>query len=56
MAVARDEISHSPEFDYAIINKDFDEASQDLVAIIRTARLGTVRQLAQHPEIFRIGN
>ena len=56
MAVARDEVSHSPEFDYAIINKDFDEASQDLVAIIRTARLGTVRQLAQHPEIFRIGN
>ena len=56
MAVARDEISHSPEFDYAIINKGFDEASQDLVAIIRTARLGTVRQLAQHPEIFRIGN
>lgn len=56
MTVARDEISHSPEFDYAIINKDFDEASQDLVAIIRTARLGTVRQLAQHPEIFRIGN
>lgn len=56
MAVARDEISHSPEFDYAIINKDFDEASQDLVAIIRTARLGTARQLAQHPEIFRIGN
>ena len=56
MAVARDEISHSPEFDYAIINKDFDEASQDLVAIIRAARLGTARQLAQHPEIFRLGN
>ena len=56
MAVARDEISHSPEFDYAIINKDFDEASQDLLAIIRTARLGTARQLAQHPEIFRLGN
>ncbi len=56
MAVARDEISHSPEFDYAIINKDFDEASQDLVAIIRTARLGTARQLAQHPELFRLGD
>lgn len=56
MAVAREEISHSPEFDYAIINKDFDEASQDLLAIIRAARLGTERQLAQHPEIFRLGN
>lgn len=55
MAVARQEISHSPEFNYAIINKDFDEASQDLLAIIRSARLGTVRQLAQHPELFRLG-
>ncbi len=54
MAVARDEISHAPEFDYAIINKDFDEASRDLVAIIRAARLGTARQLAQHPEIYRL--
>jgi guanylate kinase len=56
MGVARDEISHSPEFDYVIINKDFDEASQDLLAIIRAARLGTARQLAQHPELFRLGN
>jgi guanylate kinase len=56
MAVARDEISHSPEFDYAIINKDFEEASQDLLAIIRAARLGTARQLAQHPELFKLGN
>ncbi|MEO8204240.1 MAG: guanylate kinase [Betaproteobacteria bacterium] len=56
MAVARDEISHSPEFNYAIINKDFDEASQDLLAIIRSARLGTARQLARHPELFRLGN
>ncbi|CAN0121479.1 unnamed protein product [Phaeothamnion confervicola] len=56
MAVARDEISHSPEFDYAIINKDFDEAAKDLVAIIRTARLGAARQIALHPELFRLGN
>ena len=56
MAVAREEISHSPEFDYAIINKDFEEASRDLLAIIRAARLGTARQLAQHPELFTLGN
>ena len=55
VAVARQEISHSPEFNYAIINKDFDEASQDLLAIIRSARLGMDRQLARHPEIFRLG-
>ena len=55
MAVAREEISHSPEFNYAIINKDFDEAAKDLIAIIRSARLGLNRQLARHPEIFRLG-
>ncbi len=56
MAVAREEISHSPEFNYAIINKDFDDAAKDLLAIIRSARLETGRQLAQHPEIFKLGN
>jgi guanylate kinase len=56
MAVAREEISHSPEFNYAIINKDFEEAANDLLAIIRSARLETARQLAQHPEIFKLGN
>jgi guanylate kinase len=36
---AEEEISHAPEFDYAIINKDFDEAKRDLQAIIRVERL-----------------
>ena len=39
MASAEDEISHAPEFNYAIINKDFDEAKRDLQAIIRVERL-----------------
>ena len=39
LASAEDEISHSPEFDYVIINKDFDEAKRDLQAIVRVARL-----------------
>ncbi|HUK04263.1 MAG TPA: guanylate kinase [Burkholderiales bacterium] len=36
---AGEEISHAPEFNYAIMNKDFDEARQDLQAIIRVERL-----------------
>jgi guanylate kinase len=36
---AKDEIHHAGEFDYVIINKDFDEAKRDLSAIIRAARL-----------------
>ena len=43
MASAEEEISHAPEFDYVIINKDFDEAKKDLQAIIRVARLRRAR-------------
>jgi guanylate kinase len=39
MASAEEEISHAPEFDYAIINSNFDEATRDLQAIIRVERL-----------------
>jgi guanylate kinase len=43
---AEEEISHAPEFTYAIINKDFDEARQDLQAIIRVERLKKARNAA----------
>jgi len=39
LANAREELSHAAEFEYAIINADFDAARQDLLAIIRAARL-----------------
>ena len=54
LAAAREEMSHIGEFDYAIINNNFDEAGQDLLAIIRAARLKLQRQLARHPEIFSL--
>jgi guanylate kinase len=43
LASAAEEISHAPEFDYVIINKDFDVARQDLQAIIRVERLRRAR-------------
>jgi guanylate kinase len=43
LASAEEEISHAPEFDYVIINKDFDAAKQDLQAIIRVERLRRAR-------------
>ena len=43
LASAEEEISHAAEFDYAIINKDFNEARQDLQAIIRVERLRKAR-------------
>jgi guanylate kinase len=52
LAAARDEISHAGEFDYVIINKDFDEALADLAAIVRASRLRLARQRQRHPECF----
>jgi len=43
LASAEEEMSHAPEFDYVIINKDFDVARQDLQAIIRVQRLSKAR-------------
>src|SRR6266849_7240192 len=50
---AREEISHVAEFDYVIINKEFEEARRDLAAVVRAARLVLSRQSARHPEIFK---
>lgn len=43
LASADGEMSHAPEFDYVIINKDFDEARRDLQAIVRVERLRKAR-------------
>jgi guanylate kinase len=53
MAVAADEMSHAAEFEYVIINNDFDEARRDLVAVVRASRLVYSRQLERHPGIFK---
>ncbi len=53
LANAREELSHAPEFEYAIINRDFDEARRDLAAIVRAERTRTARQLERQPELFR---
>lgn len=39
LAAAREEISHVGEFDYVIINDQFGDAVQDLVAVVRAQRL-----------------
>jgi len=50
---SREEISHVAEFDYVIINKQFEEARQDLAAIVRAARLKLSSQIARRPEILK---
>ena len=54
VANAREELSHVHEFEYAIINKEFDEARRNLTAVIQAERARTVRVLERHPELFRL--
>jgi len=53
LAVAADEMSHAAEFEYVIINNDFEEARRDLIAVVRASRLVYSRQLARHPGVFK---
>jgi guanylate kinase len=52
LAAARGEISHAGEFDYVIINDDFDRAAQDLITIIRAERLRLPRQLVRYTDLI----
>lgn len=58
MAAARDDISHAAEFEYIIVNDDFDQALLDFLAVVRASRLTVSRQatgLAPLFERFRQG-
>jgi guanylate kinase len=52
IAAARGEISHVGEFDYVIINEEFNRAAQELISIIRAERLRLPRQLARHTDLI----
>lgn len=49
---ARDEMRHADEFDYVIINDDLQRALQDLLAIVRAARLRYSVQSRRHSVLF----
>jgi len=44
MSLARDEISHWPEFDHVVLNDVFDSAVAAVRAVLNAARLATARQ------------
>ena len=52
LAAARDEMGHVTEYDYAIINNEFDRAALDLRSIVRAERLRLARQLSRHGELI----
>jgi guanylate kinase len=51
LVAAREEIGHVGEFDYVIINDDFNQAVQDLVSIVRAHRLRAAAQLEHHSDL-----
>ncbi len=53
LAVAREDISHVSEFDYVIINNDFDVAVDDLLAVFRVRRLKLSQQAARHAHLIQ---
>ena len=52
LKAARGEIGHLEEFDYVIINNNFDDAVDDLTSIVRCARLRMASQTERHSDLI----
>ena len=52
MAQAQSECSHYQEFDYIIVNDDFEQATRDLITIVENQRLKRSQQADKHQELF----
>ena len=53
LAAARDEMSHFGEFDYLIVNEDFETALDELAAIFKASRLRRSAQMLWHDRLIR---
>lgn len=52
LAAAREEMSHYGEFDYLIVNEDFDTAVSEMCAILTASRLRRDAQVARHGKLI----
>ncbi len=52
MAQAKSEMSHYDEYDYLIINDNFDLASSSIINILQTERLKLSKQASQHQNML----
>lgn len=52
LAAARDDLSHLIEFDYVIINDQFETAVAELAAIVRAQRLKREAQMKRHESLI----
>ena len=53
LAAAREEMSHHDEFDYLIVNEDFDVAVAEMCAIFVASRLRREQQRRRHRDLLR---
>ncbi len=54
MQKAQSEMEHYVEFDYLIINDNFEKAVTDLVTIVKSKRLTLQRQIAKHKDLLSL--
>lgn len=52
LGAARDEMSHFGEYDYLIVNDDFDEAVEEMCAVFVASRLRRDRQVAKYSRLL----
>ncbi|MDF2177966.1 guanylate kinase [Aliiglaciecola sp. CAU 1673] len=52
MEKAKDEISHYQEFDYVVVNEDFEQALAEIESIVLSQRLRLSRQSKRHQALF----
>lgn len=52
LAAARSELAHADQFQYIIVNQDFDRATQQLISIADAARCRFQQQAARHGPLF----
>jgi guanylate kinase len=52
LSAARGEMAHAPEFDFIIVNENFEEALAELAAIVTATRLRFAAQAARLPDLF----
>ncbi|WP_407352573.1 guanylate kinase [Luteimonas sp. R10] len=52
LAAAREEMSHHDEFDYVIVNEDFDTAVDEMCAIFTASRLRRPQQAERHAALI----
>lgn len=53
LAAARSELAHAGQFQYIIVNQDFEQARQQLVSIADSARCRFRQQAAQNASLFQ---